>query len=315
MNPVSIGLIGAGFHVQSAHIPALDAVPELRLAAIATSREETALAAAARYRIKGYADYRELLDRADIEAVIVATPPELFDAVTKAALERGKHVLLESPGVGSIEAARQFQKISASKKLVVQVGFSLRYAAPFELLKNHTDSVREPRIFCYDYYPFLSHIYNLALYLSGPFDRVLAATRDSAGSVSTLRFKNGDTATVIGRSVANCSIQLESVRVSSKSFYASIESRTHVRIIRQMEPLGVADWSLESSGGAFYDPHVFANRVLKSSGYEPQLSAFARAIREAIPPRSMLEDAIQTKLIAEEIAKASALTVPAGSVG
>jgi len=213
MKPVPVGLIGAGFHVQNVHIPALDAIPELRLAAIATSREETARAAETRYRVKGFADYRELLDRADVEAVIVATPSNLFDSITQTALERGKHVLIETPAVGSVEAARQFQKISASKKLVVQSAFSLRYAAPFELLKKHTDAVSAPRIFTYDYYPFLSHIYNLALHFSGPLERVLSATRDSAGCTSTLRFKNGDTAIVIGRSVSNCSIQLESVRV------------------------------------------------------------------------------------------------------
>src|SRR5262245_19509688 len=108
MKPVSIGLIGAGFHVQHVHIPSLDAVPELRPCAIATSRDETARAAEARYRVKGFADYREMLDRADIEAVIVATPSQLFDEVTRAALERGKHVLIETPAVGSIEAARDF---------------------------------------------------------------------------------------------------------------------------------------------------------------------------------------------------------------
>src|SRR5690349_15072563 len=110
MKPVSIGLIGAGFHVQSVHIPALDAVPELRLAAIATSREETARAAEARYRVKGFADYREMLNRADIESVIVATPSDLFDDVTRAAIAAGKHVLVETPAVGSIEGAREFQK-------------------------------------------------------------------------------------------------------------------------------------------------------------------------------------------------------------
>jgi predicted dehydrogenase len=310
MKPVSIGLIGAGFHVQHVHIPALDAVPELRLAAIATSRAETARAVEVRYRIKAFADYRELLDRADIEAVIVATPSNLFDDVTRAALERGKHVLIETPAVGSVEAAREFLKSSAAKKLIVQSAFSLRYAAPFELLKKHADAVCAPRIFAYDYYPFLSHIYNLALYLSGPLERVLSATRDSAGCTATLRFKNGDTGIVVGRSVANCSIQLESVRVSAKNFFASVEARTRVRIVKQMESVDVANWNLESSGGVFYDPHIFANRVLKSSGYEPQLTAFAHAIREGIPLRSTLEDAIETRALSQQIEKAASAGVP-----
>src|SRR6185295_10530800 len=83
MKPIAVGLIGAGFHAREVHIPAIDLVSELRLVAVATSREETARVAAERYRVNGYADYRELLDRADVEAVIIATSTNTHEAISR----------------------------------------------------------------------------------------------------------------------------------------------------------------------------------------------------------------------------------------
>ena len=118
---VSVGLIGAGFHARSVQIPCLDLSPQLRLTAIATSREQTAREAAQRYRVNAFANYKELLEKADVEAVIVATPTDVFDEVCKAALERGKHVLVESPGIGTLAGARELQALAEKKKLTAQV--------------------------------------------------------------------------------------------------------------------------------------------------------------------------------------------------
>lgn len=57
MKPVPIGQIGVGFHARTILIPSLALVPELRLAAVATSLEATAREVAERYCVDGYADY------------------------------------------------------------------------------------------------------------------------------------------------------------------------------------------------------------------------------------------------------------------
>lgn len=301
MKPVTVGLIGAGFHARSVHIPCIDLVPQLRLGAIATSREETAREAAQRYRVTAYASYQELIERADVEAVIVATPANVFDSVCRMAVEHGKHVLVETGGIGTVPVARELLALAKKNRLTVQVAYSLRYAAPFDILKKHSDRAAGARIFIYDYYPFLSHIYNLSLYFSGPVERVAGAVRQPAGLTALLKFKNGDTATIIGRSVSNCSIGLESVTVSTETFYGAVEGRTRVRIVENMKSVAIADWSTESSAGLSFEPHVFGAQMLKSSGYMPQLSAFAAAIREGTPPRSDLSDAIETHLLIEAI--------------
>jgi predicted dehydrogenase len=84
-------------------------------------------------------DYRALLERKDVDAVIVAPTDRWHAPITREALQRGKHVYCEKPmvhriseGMGVVEAAR-------TSKKVVQVGSqrvsSLVYAKARELYK------------------------------------------------------------------------------------------------------------------------------------------------------------------------------------
>lgn len=301
MKPVAVGLIGVGFHARTVHVPALAVTGELRLAAMATSCVETARAAADRYGVPAYADYRELLARPDVEAVIIATPSRLHESIGRAALQQHKHVFIESPGITDLAGAQAVLDRARTDKRVVQVGFLLRYAAPFELLKIFLDAQAPPRLLCFEYFPSLTHIYNLALYLSGPVDRVIAATRDPAGCTATLCFQNGDTAVIIGRNVDNRSIDIERVQVSTTQFFAAVEGRRRVRVVEHMREVDVAAWNLASSAGTTYAGQIFAERFLENSGAAAQLRGFARAIREGVPPRSSLEDAIETQVLAAQI--------------
>lgn len=301
MTPVSVGLIGVGFHARHVHLPALALVEELRLVAIATARDKTAKQAAERYRVAGHSNYEELLARADVEAVIIATPTPTHGPIARAALQHGKHVLIETPGMPDLDAARGLTKLAAKKHRVVQVGFLTRYSQSVDVLKTRLDKQRPPRLFCYEYYPFLAHTFNLSLYLSGPWERVLAATSDTAGSTATIRFRNGDTAVVVGRSIANCSHNIERITVSSDRFYGAVEGRVRVRIIEAMKLVGVDRWSAASSRGIVHEPQPFAARFLENTGAAPQLRGFAAAIREGKPPRSTLEDMIETHQLMQEI--------------
>lgn len=71
---------------------------------------------------KTYADYRELLDREDIDAVMVATPDHSHAAVTMAALKQGKHVYCEKPLTYSVYEARQVTEAASRAKVATQLG-------------------------------------------------------------------------------------------------------------------------------------------------------------------------------------------------
>ena len=195
--------------------------------------------------------------------------------------------------------------MAARKNLVVQVGVCLRYSTTFDVLREQLAAIPAPRLFSYEYFPFIGHTYSLALQLSGPVDRVIAATRDAAGLTATLRFSNGDTAVIVGRSLANCSVDIETVRVSSPTFFAEVLGRRRVRVIRDMKPTPVDQWAVASANGMTYDPQPFAGRFLEVSGYAPQFRAFARAVRTGEGVRCTLQDAIDTAELTAKIQAAA----------
>ena len=306
MKPVRIGLIGVGRYVKSVHLPALALIPDLQLVAVATSNKKSAAAAGKHCRVDAYDDFSKLLARDDIEGVMVATSIAAFPPICRAVLEAGKHLYLETPGITDVPTARKLMALAGKKRLVAQVGFLTRYSAAFNVLKSHLDRQPPPRLFFYEYFPWLAHTFNLALYLSGSsVARVIAATTDATGTTTTLRFKNGDTAVVIGRLISNCSLDIEQVRVSTPNFYGAVEGRRRVYVVDQMKKVDVDAWSTGSARGTTYDPQIFANRFLESSGAVPMLRDFVRAIRKGIPPRSTFADAIETQELLRAIAKAA----------
>lgn len=74
------------------------------------------------YKVEGYLDYRELLARNDVDAVIVATPDHWHAKIALAAMDQGKDVYLEKPMCHTIEEARELVNTVKETKRVLQVG-------------------------------------------------------------------------------------------------------------------------------------------------------------------------------------------------
>ncbi|MCC6484038.1 MAG: Gfo/Idh/MocA family oxidoreductase [Armatimonadetes bacterium] len=75
---------------------------------------------------EGYDDYRRLLDRKDIQAVIIATPLYLHAPITIAALKAGKHVFCEKMMAYSIDQAKDMARTSRDEKKILQLGHQRR---------------------------------------------------------------------------------------------------------------------------------------------------------------------------------------------
>jgi predicted dehydrogenase len=69
-----------------------------------------------------YLDYRELLERKDIDAVIIATPDHWHARMAIEAMERGKDVYLEKPMTHTIDEARRVYETVKKTNRVLQVG-------------------------------------------------------------------------------------------------------------------------------------------------------------------------------------------------
>ena len=71
---------------------------------------------------RAYADYRELLEQEDVDAVVVATPDHTHAVVTMAALAKRKHVYCEKPLAYSVREARQVTEAARRAEVATQLG-------------------------------------------------------------------------------------------------------------------------------------------------------------------------------------------------
>ena len=75
-------------------------------------------------------DYRRLLDRKDIDAVVIATPVDLHAEMAVAALDAGLNVYLEKPMGRTEQDVKAVMDAAKRAKGVLQLGFQLRYDPP-----------------------------------------------------------------------------------------------------------------------------------------------------------------------------------------
>lgn len=124
---LSIGLIGCGYAAEL-HLDALRNLPHARVVAVADIDEGARQAIAQRGGgLQTFADYRTLLEQPGIDVVAILTPPFLHLEMTHAALDAGKHVLLEKPITPNLEEADQLLERAGRSSTKVIVGYNLRF--------------------------------------------------------------------------------------------------------------------------------------------------------------------------------------------
>lgn len=135
MKPVSIGMIGYG-GIGRVHALAYRSLPfhyglsadSIRLAGVATSRAQTAQAAAAEIGCAYWTDdYRQLLARPDVDAVDVCVPNHLHAEIVRAAAAAGKHIYCEKPLAMNVAEGRAMVEAVQAAGVITQMTFNFRF--------------------------------------------------------------------------------------------------------------------------------------------------------------------------------------------
>src|SRR5580700_164080 len=92
------------------------------IVAVCDVYEKRKKAQAERFKCDGYLDYREVLNRSDVDAVIVATPDHWHAKIALDAMDHGKDVYLEKPMCHTNEEIKQLVSTVKETKRVLQVG-------------------------------------------------------------------------------------------------------------------------------------------------------------------------------------------------
>ena len=128
MERIGLGLIGCGGIARSAHLPAMTALAEtVVLRATADPDIEAARQAAAAWGADAQADYRAMLARPDIAAVVIATPEYLHAEQVEAAAAAGKHVLCEKPIAPTVAEADRMIAACDRAGVHLLIGHSRRF--------------------------------------------------------------------------------------------------------------------------------------------------------------------------------------------
>jgi predicted dehydrogenase len=137
MDQLNVGIIGTGWCGGIRAVAAANSamVSELHIAEI--NAERLAEVAAQTDPTTATTDWEELVSNPTISAIMVsATPESTHFPLAKAALEAGKHVLLEKPIALSLDEADELIEISETKDLKFTIGYSQRFNAKQALAKR-----------------------------------------------------------------------------------------------------------------------------------------------------------------------------------
>ena len=124
MKKIRFGILGSGYMGRT-HAEAVRRLPHAELVAVHGGTRAPALAE--RYGMTFEADKAALLQRSDIDAIVVTTPHYLHVGETLAALAQGKHVLVEKPLATSVADCDRMLAAAAQRKLTLAVGYQQRF--------------------------------------------------------------------------------------------------------------------------------------------------------------------------------------------
>jgi predicted dehydrogenase len=124
---MKIALVGCGQVTESLHLPALRAVPEVRVAALADVDAAALDAVGERFSIARRAtDFRVLLEDPELELFGVCVPPAAHAEVAGELIGAGRHVLVEKPLALTLEDCERLMGAAREAGVRATVGFNLR---------------------------------------------------------------------------------------------------------------------------------------------------------------------------------------------
>jgi predicted dehydrogenase len=131
-HPIGVGIIGANPErgwAARAHVPAILASPAFRLAAVATTRAESARQARERFgAAHAFTDAASLAGHADVDLVVVTVKVRAHVELVNAALDAGKHVYCEWPLTRTASEAAMLSAKAEATGVHAVVGLQGRFA-------------------------------------------------------------------------------------------------------------------------------------------------------------------------------------------
>jgi predicted dehydrogenase len=255
---IRVGVIGVG-HIGKEHARIYSALDGVCLAGVYDIDRGQAERIAAKYRTRSFNSLEEMWSAVDAVSVASITPTH-FD-LGRAALENGKHVLIEKPITDNPEHARFLVELAAEKRLILQVGHVERYNPAFQSFLEYLTQPRFIEAHRLSPYPersteigvvldLMIHDLEIILHLvNAPLESIDAVgipvlSRDEDIANVRLRFSGGCIANVTTSRISK--EKLRKIRVFQSDAYLSLDYQNQEgeiyrkdsnRIIREKIPV------------------------------------------------------------------------------
>jgi myo-inositol 2-dehydrogenase / D-chiro-inositol 1-dehydrogenase len=314
---LKVAVIGTGF-IGSVHAKNIARHPGAELVAVSDANIEFAKKVAATTGAKAAADFAEIFNDKDIQAVLIATPTDTHVDYLKRAAAAGKAIYCEKPIGLDYKEAEQAVRAVRTAGVPVMLGFNRRFDASHAALKEAVDrgdvgkveivqltsrgpkpppisyvkvsggQMRDQTVHFFDLLRWLTNDEPVEVYAIGAalVDPAIGAAGDVDTSIVSIRMATG----------ALC--QIDSSRRAAYGYDERVEvfgSEGMAESVRQ----NFRGLSLYKGSQILQDGlHPGWFERIEQSYYEA-IDAFLKSIEKGTPPSPSLEDGLKAQLIAD----------------
>jgi len=303
MAKVRVGFIGTG-RIAKRHMEKLTNIKDAELVCICDISKEEVQKTAKKYKAKFYIEYREMLEKEDLDALYICIPPFTHNDQEVIAANKRINLFIEKPLTLDINKACQINKVIQEKGIISSVGYVYRYSDIVNKVREEINGKKIAMLLGYYLCPMrdiywwrvkgqsggqiveqTTHLFDLARYFIGEVDKVYTQafqglmgdvknyTIDDASCVA-LRFKSS----TIGNISSACTLSQGrdwGINLIGRGFRIDLLLSSHLLKI--------------TNGGK-------KEMLMKIDPYQAENEAFIRAIKEGNPKyiRSSYADALKT---------------------
>ncbi len=139
--PLRVGLVGTGGVCEQVHYPGFSRIPGVELAALVEADPGLLASRLRQWEVaEGYPTLAEALQKAELDAVAIATPNNLHRDLIEEALGAGCHVLCEKPLGMNYEETRRIYEMAAGSGRRHMTAFTYRFVPGMTYLKHLVDA-------------------------------------------------------------------------------------------------------------------------------------------------------------------------------
>jgi predicted dehydrogenase len=137
---INVGVVGCGYWGPNL-VRNLRSLPNCSLKLLCDSNPQRLSHLRQLYpEIEGSTDYSTLLNGANLDAVVIATPVRHHYAMAKASLQAGKHTFIEKPMAASTAECEELISLAEQQGVVLMVGHTFLFSPPVRKIKEIIDS-------------------------------------------------------------------------------------------------------------------------------------------------------------------------------